>query len=324
MTVAALYQFAEMDEDEAHRIVREMRDVMSKYDVRGNVRVAREGVNGTICGDRIGVEKFLDVVKGIKAKRRNELIYKEAVAKTHVYEKAIVKYKEEIVSIGPDAVKDALPLKRIGTYVKPEDWNERVVHDPDTIILDVRNDYEIQMGTFKGAVNPKTDTFNDFTKFVRTELPKKVSKDAKVAMFCTGGVRCEKASSLLLSEGYKDVYHLKGGILQYLQDVPKKNSTYQGECYVFDKRVSVDHDLKRGSYAQCAVCRKYVLEKSLQNDFCCEACLDSPKALELMEKKRKSDIDAERWKKAQAKKKNKKKAFAGGTKERKVDEQKIL
>ena len=160
--------------------------------------------------------------KGVRAKRRNELIYKEAVSKTHVYEKAIVKYKEEIVSIGPDVVKDALSFETNRTHAKPEDWNERVVHDPDTIILDVRNDYEIQMGTFKGAVNPKTDTFNDFTKFVRTELPKKVSKDAKVAMFCTGGVRCEKASSLLLSEGYKDVYHLKGGILQYLQDVPKK------------------------------------------------------------------------------------------------------
>ena len=119
------------------------------------------------------------MVKGVRAKRRNELIYKEAVSKTHVYEKAIVKYKEEIVSIGPDAVKDALPLKRIGTYVKPEDWNERVVHDPDTIILDVRNDYEIQMGTFKGAVNPKTDTFNDFTKFVWTNFRRKSPKMPK-------------------------------------------------------------------------------------------------------------------------------------------------
>ena len=308
IVVAALYQFLEIEEGEAHRTVRLMRDVMREYDVRGNVRVAKEGLNGTISGSRDGVKRFLEVVKGVRAKKRNELIYKEAQSKSHVYEKAIVKYKEEIVSIGPDARKDALPLKRIGNYVKPEDWNAKVVNDPDTIILDVRNDYEIEMGTFKGAVNPKTDTFNDFTKFVRNELPSKVSsKDAKVAMFCTGGVRCEKASSLLLSEGYKHVYHLKGGILQYLQDVPKKSSTYQGECYVFDKRVSVDHDLKRGSYAQCAVCRKYVFEKSLHKNFCCEACIDSSRARELIEKEHSRAVNMARWKKAQEEKKKKKK-----------------
>ena len=247
------------------------------------------------------------MVKSLRSEKRNELIYKEAKSKVHVYDKAIVKYKAEIVSIGARDAKRAVPLERIGKYVEPKDWDSKVVHDPDTIILDVRNDYEVQMGSFKRAINPKTETFNDFTKFVRQELPKKVTKNSKVAMFCTGGVRCEKASALLLAEGYKDVYHLKGGILQYLEDVPEKDSTYQGECYVFDKRISVDHNLKQGSYDQCIACEKYIRVESLQDNKCCKQCSESPQVRKLLEKRRRDAKSLERWVQLQAKRNKDKK-----------------
>ncbi len=151
----------------------------------------------------------------------------------------------------------------VGSYVKPKDWND-LINDPDTILIDTRNDYEFEVGTFKGAINPKTQTFREFKDYVTENLDK--DKHKKVAMFCTGGIRCEKSTSYLLKEGFDEVYHLDGGILQYLEDVPKEESSWEGECFVFDQRVTVNHDLEKGSYDQCYACRFPITEEEKQSE----------------------------------------------------------
>ncbi|MEX0582056.1 MAG: rhodanese-related sulfurtransferase, partial [Sneathiella sp.] len=149
------------------------------------------------------------------------------------------------------------PREAVGTYIKPKDWNN-LISDPEVLVIDTRNDYEIEVGTFKGAVNPETKTFREFKKFVEEKLDP--VRDKKVAMFCTGGIRCEKSTSYLLSKGFENVFHLEGGILQYLKDIPKEESSWEGECFVFDQRVTVDHDLEKGSYDQCYACRYPITE----------------------------------------------------------------
>ena len=175
------------------------------------------------------------------------------------FHRAKVKLKKEIVTLGVEGLD---PRKVCGTYVKPKDWN-RLISDPDVLLIDTRNDYEIAIGTFKNAVNPNTETFREFPEYVARKLDK--SRHKKVAMFCTGGIRCEKSTAYLKEEGFDEVYHLEGGILKYLEEVPEAESLWQGECFVFDSRVAVNHDLQKGRYDQCFACRMPILEEDKLN-----------------------------------------------------------
>jgi len=184
-----------------------------------------------------------------------------------------VKLKKEIVTLGVQGVS---PTKQVGTYVKPEDWNA-LISDPDIILIDTRNDYEVDIGTFKGAVDPKTTTFREFPEYVSQNLDK--TKHKKVAMFCTGGIRCEKASSYMMDQGFEEVYHLQGGILKYLEIVPEAESLWQGECFVFDQRVAVKHNLAVGDYDQCYACRHPLSPQEMQSEqyapgISCPYCYD--------------------------------------------------
>jgi len=183
-----------------------------------------------------------------KANFKN-LEHKESWASKNPFYRMKVRLKKEIVALGVDGVS---PTKKVGKYVNPEDWNE-IIQDPDTLVIDTRNNYEVDIGTFENAVNPETESFREFPSYVDNNLKNK--KPKKVAMFCTGGIRCEKATSLMLEKGFKDVYHLKGGILKYLESIPKEESLWQGECFVFDQRVAVTHGLNEGQYDQCYACR---------------------------------------------------------------------
>jgi UPF0176 protein len=171
-----------------------------------------------------------------------------------------VRLKKEIVALGIDEVS---PAKKVGQYVNPEDWNA-LIEDPNTIVIDTRNNYEVDIGSFKNAINPQTESFREFPTFVEKNL--KDNKQKKVAMFCTGGIRCEKATSLMLEKGFEDVYHLKGGILKYLENIPKEKSLWEGECFVFDQRVAVTHGLDEGKYDQCYACRHPLSPKELESD----------------------------------------------------------
>ncbi|MBO6755947.1 MAG: rhodanese-related sulfurtransferase [Roseibium sp.] len=232
--VAALYQFTPLEDFE------DLRDPLKAYctarNVRGSLLLASEGINGTICGPEAGVR---DVLAHLRADPRLAgLAHKESWTDRHVYKRMKVRLKQEIVRLAVDGID---PTEVVGTYVKPEDWNA-LIEDPDVVVIDTRNDYEYAFGTFEGAVNPKTQSFRDFPAWA--ENAKELTQKPKVAMFCTGGIRCEKATSLLKRSGFDEVYHLEGGILNYLETVPEDKSRWKGECFVFDDRVSVDHNLQ--------------------------------------------------------------------------------
>jgi UPF0176 protein len=215
--------------------------------VKGTLLLAEEGINGTICGQREGV----DAVKAwLDADGRfDDLSYKESLSDELAFYRTKVKLKKEIVTMGVAGIN---PAHIVGTYVKGDDWN-RLISDPDTILIDTRNDYEVAIGTFKNAVNPNTTTFREFPQWAAENLDK--TKHKKVAMFCTGGIRCEKSTAYLKEQGFDEVYHLDGGILKYLEEMPEQHSLWQGECFVFDQRVAVKHGLEQGSYDQCYACR---------------------------------------------------------------------
>ncbi|MBX9675475.1 MAG: rhodanese-related sulfurtransferase [Methylotenera sp.] len=222
-----------------------------KNNIKGTILLASEGINGTIAGlpdDMNAVLNFLrnDAVFDGKFA---DLEHKESYADEHPFYRMKVKLKKEIVTLGIAGVS---PTKQVGTYVKPQDWNA-LISDPDVILIDTRNDYEVDIGTFKGAIDPKTTTFREFPAYVAKNLDK--TKHKKVAMFCTGGIRCEKASSYMMDQGFEEVYHLQGGILKYLETVPEAQSLWQGECFVFDQRVAVKHNLEVGEFDQCYACR---------------------------------------------------------------------
>ena len=221
------------------------------HHIKGTILLAAEGINGTIAGLPADIHAVLHFLRTDTAFERKfaSLEHKESYAEEHPFYRMKVKLKKEIVTMGVPSVN---PNNTVGTYVKPEDWNA-LISDPDVILLDTRNDYEVHIGTFKGAVDPKTTTFRQFPEFIAQNLDK--AKHKKVAMFCTGGIRCEKASSYMLEQGFDEVYHLQGGILKYLETVPEKDSLWQGECFVFDQRVAVTHSLEVGEYDQCYACR---------------------------------------------------------------------
>jgi UPF0176 protein len=251
IVVAALYKFFAFAD---YRDWQEpLRAHMDELGVRGTLLLADEGINGTISGPRASVEALMDWLRADERMRDN-LEYKESIADEHPFLRAKVKLKREIVTLGVDGVD---PVCTVGTYLEPREWN-RVISEPDTVVIDTRNVYEYEVGTFRGALNPNTASFREFPAFVRQHLDPE--RHRKVAMFCTGGIRCEKATGYLLEQGFEEVYHLRGGILQYLEEMPREESLWEGECFVFDERVTVDHDLQPGEHEQCHACRRPVSE----------------------------------------------------------------
>lgn len=243
--VAALYKFADLPDFEA--MIPPLKALCDANKVKGTLLLAHEGINGTIAGSRKGIDA---VVAYLRDDTRLEgLEYKESFATEQPFFRMKVRPKNEIVTLGVPGID---PNKKVGKYVTPESWND-LISDPDVVVLDTRNDYECEIGTFKGALNPKTETFRQFPDFVKQNLDP--AKHKKVAMFCTGGIRCEKASSYMLEQGFEEVYHLQGGILKYLENVKAEESLWDGECFVFDNRVAVKHGLEEGDYDQCYGCR---------------------------------------------------------------------
>ncbi len=254
--VAALYKFVALPDYVELREKLYQHLVLNK--VKGTLLLAEEGINGTICGTREGIDS---VRQWLDADGRFEgLSYKESFADVPAFYRTKVKLKTEIVTMGVPGVN---PQHIVGTYVKGEDWN-RLIEDPDTILIDTRNDYEVAIGTFKNAVNPNTTSFREFPQWAADNLDK--TKHKKVAMFCTGGIRCEKSTAYLKEQGFDEVYHLDGGILKYLEEMPEQNSLWQGECFVFDQRVAVKHGLAQGSYDQCYACRMPLSQADMQSD----------------------------------------------------------
>ena len=254
--VAALYKFVRLPDYVTLRD--SLYDMLVANKVKGTLLLAEEGINGTICGPREGV----DAVKAwLDADGRFDgLSYKESLSEELAFYRTKVKLKKEIVTMGVEGID---PANIVGTYVKGEEWN-KLISDPDTILIDTRNDYEVAIGTFKNAVNPNTTTFREFPQWAADNLDK--NKHKKVAMFCTGGIRCEKSTAYLKEQGFEEVYHLDGGILKYLEEMPQQNSLWQGECFVFDQRVAVKHGLEQGSYDQCYACRMPLSVEEMASD----------------------------------------------------------
>ena len=252
--VAALYKFVHLADYVSLRDA--LYDHMVANKVKGTLLLAEEGINGTICGLREGV----DAVKAwLDADGRFDgMSYKESLSDELAFYRTKVKLKKEIVTMGVEGIN---PAHIVGTYVKGEDWNQ-LISDPDTILIDTRNDYEVAIGTFKNAVNPNTTTFREFPQWAAQNLDK--TKHKKVAMFCTGGIRCEKSTAYLKEQGFDEVYHLDGGILKYLEEMPAENSLWQ--CFVFDQRVAVKHGLEQGSYDQCYACRMPLSADEMASD----------------------------------------------------------
>ncbi|PYE32348.1 UPF0176 protein [Idiomarina fontislapidosi] len=253
---AALYKFVELNDYEALR--EPLYQVMLKNDVKGTLLLAREGINGTICGTREGIDNVLAHINADE--RLAGIEHKESPSDEQAFYRTKVKLKSEIVTMGVDWVD---PKNTVGTYVEPEQWND-LISDPEVLLIDTRNEYEYAVGTFKGSVNPKTETFREFPEYVKQHLDP--SKHKKVAMFCTGGIRCEKSTAYLKEQGFDEVYHLKGGILKYLEMVPEETSLWDGECFVFDQRVTVKHGLEQGEYDQCYACRMPITEQEKQSE----------------------------------------------------------
>jgi len=264
--VCALYKFVTLENYKEMR--QPLLDAMLENHIKGTLLLADEGINGTISGPREGIDNLLAYLNSDV--RINPVSYKESLHEEAPFYRTKVKLKKEIVTLGVSGID---PLKTVGTYVKPLDWNA-LIADPDVTVIDTRNDYEIEIGTFTHAIDPKTQTFREFPEYVKTNLD--ASKNKKVAMFCTGGIRCEKSTAYLKEQGFDEVYHLEGGILQYLEDVPKEDSLWEGDCFVFDNRVAVNHDLEKSIYDQCYACRLPITaEDKLSADF--EAGVSCPK-----------------------------------------------
>ena len=249
--VAAFYRFVSLPDYEAIR--EPLRRSCEKLGLLGSILLAEEGINGTISGTQQGVN---DLFESLRADQRfADLRYKESWAEEQPFYRMKVRLKKEIVSLGVEGVD---PNRVVGEYISPQCWNELISRD-DVRLIDTRNHYEHNLGTFKGAEDPDTGSFRDFPQWVSDNLDPET--DRHVAMFCTGGIRCEKATSYLLDLGFKGVYHLDGGILNYLETVEQEESLWQGDCFVFDNRVSVDHDLSEGDFDLCPACRMPLTEE---------------------------------------------------------------
>ncbi len=249
--VAALYHFSRLSDYEALRSP--LQDMCDLLGIKGTLLLAREGINGTVAGSDEAISELLTFLRADP--RLFDLEHKESRASEMPFYRMKVRLKKEIVTMGVDGID---PNNVVGTYVDPQDWNA-LISDPDVVLIDTRNDYEVEIGTFKGALNPDTQTFREFPAWVENNR-EKLNKP-KVAMFCTGGIRCEKASSFMKLNGFDDVYHLKGGILKYLETQPQESSMWDGDCFVFDQRVAVKHGLEESDYDQCFACRYPITEE---------------------------------------------------------------
>lgn len=271
--VCAMYKFVSLKNFQSLR--QPLLDTMMTHQVRGTLLLAHEGINGTVCGSRKAIDSLLSWLQ--QQPGLANIDCKESISHVEPFKRTKVKLKKEIVTMG---VEDIDPNEIVGTYVEPKDWDE-LINDPEVLLVDTRNDYEVAVGTFNHAVNPKTESFREFPEYVKNHLDPK--KNKKVAMFCTGGIRCEKSTAYLKQQGFDQVYHLKGGILKYLEEVPKAGSSWQGECFVFDDRVTVDHDLQPGQYDQCNACRLPITDEDKQTEHfvkgvSCPYCYDKTTA----------------------------------------------
>ena len=269
VVVAALYRFVRLENFEAMR--EPLLEVCSQHNLRGTLLLAKEGINGTVSGARSDIERVLEYLRSDA--RLADLDCKFTNHAERPFLRMKVKLKKEIVTMGQP---DIDPNASVGRYANASEWND-LIDDPDCLVIDTRNEYEVEIGTFKGAVNPRTNSFREFPEWVETHLDP--AKNRKVAMFCTGGIRCEKATSLLVERGFEEVWHLKGGVLKYFEDMSEAETRWEGECFVFDSRVSVNHRLEKGHFEQCFACRFPIDEEQMASEHyvpgvSCPRCFD--------------------------------------------------
>jgi len=269
-TIAALYHFTRFENPEQLR--GPLLELCKSKNVRGTLLLAREGINGTASGTRAGVNAVLAHVSSLPG--CEALTWKESKSKGEPFNRMKVRLKREIVTLGKP---DVDPTAAVGKYIEPAAWNE-LITSPDVAVIDTRNDYEVAIGTFKDAIDPETKSFGEFPAW--WEANKDRFHNKRIAMFCTGGIRCEKSTNYLMGLGVKDVFHLKGGILKYLEDVPKEESTWEGECFVFDARVSVGHHLTEGPHQLCYACRMPILPSDMErpeyeHGVSCHRCIET-------------------------------------------------
>ena len=267
VVVLALYKFVELND------FRERREPLLAFcieqGIKGTLLLAREGINGTVSGRREAIDALLVYLRSDA--RLRDLDAKESFDRDQPFYRMKVKLKKEIVTMGVEGID---PRRVVGTYVEPRQWNA-LISDPEVVLIDTRNEYEIEVGQFKHAVNPHTQSFREFPAYVAEHLDPKIHR--KVAMYCTGGIRCEKSTAYLKEQGFDEVFHLHGGILKYLEEVPESESLWQGECFVFDNRVTVNHQLEKGDYEQCHGCRRPITHADMQSEYyeegvCCPRC----------------------------------------------------
>lgn len=269
--IAAMYKFVPVDDREA--LQASLQRLCDQYGIVGTLLVAHEGLNGTIAAaDKMALLAVLTDIR--KDPRFNDLEYKESMASEAPFHRMKVRLKREIVTMGAG---DLNPALNAGTYVDACDWND-LISDPDTVVVDTRNAYEVSIGTFRGALDPETESFRDFPDWVR-ENSDQLSSAKKIAMFCTGGIRCEKSTAYLKQQGFADVYHLKGGILKYLEETNESDSLWEGACFVFDERVSVTHGLEEGEHDLCRACRHPLIaadkrHPAYEEGVSCHHCID--------------------------------------------------
>ena len=256
--VAALYKFVEIDD--LLSLQSNLYEICEKNNIMGTILIANEGINGTISGKTNEINQTISLLKSDKRFTNIEIKYSSTDKQP--FHRMKVRLKKEIVTIGLPEIN---PNKKVGTYVKPDDWND-LISDPNVVVIDTRNKYETKIGSFHNALDPETSSFREFPDWVKKFKSSKENANKKIAMFCTGGIRCEKASSLMKEEGFEDVYHLQGGILKYLETIDKENSLWNGECFVFDQRVCLTDELEVGSYKMCFACRMPITEEEMQNE----------------------------------------------------------
>jgi len=281
--VAAFYNFISIIDQEILLIKEELTNIATNQEIKGTILLASEGVNGTVCGTENAIVQFIETLK--KLLKVSDINVKYSWSEKQAFRRFKARKKKEIVTIG---LKQINPTKSVGKYIKASEWNE-FLEDPDSVVIDTRNEYEIKIGNFDGALNPHTSSFREFPAWVQKHLKPLIDENPslRIGMYCTGGIRCEKATSYLIEEGFSEVHHLEGGILKYLEDVPSENSLWNGECFVFDQRVSLDHDLLPGSHRMCHACglpispedlKKQTYIKGLQCDACVNKFTDSDRA----------------------------------------------
>jgi UPF0176 protein len=278
---AAFYKFVDLPDFESKRDP--ILEFCEAHQIKGIILLAKEGINSTVSGQEEDVRALLAHLRSDPAFR--DLQHKESWTHIKPFRRMKVRLKKEIVTFG---VPELNPNKTTGTYVKPEDWND-LISDPNVVLIDTRNDYEVELGTFKGAIDPKIKKFTELANWVKETptLSQAGGDKPKVAMFCTGGIRCEKSTAYMKHLGFDEVYHLEGGILKYLETIPEDKSLWQGECFVFDERVTVDHSLRPGQYHLCRVCRQPITNESesspkFELGVSCDHCFDKTTAEQKM------------------------------------------